>query len=169
MSKVAPHTTISSHTVVPQPTVTNRRNRTQHTIQELMTERTQLLSQFSSLSGTSQHQSDHAELEEHLKGFCQILMDYLALGHFEIYQRILEGKERRHNVRESAATVYPLIAQTTDILIEFNDLYASDTACKAFKQLASDIYRLGETLSLRFEMEDTLLEALSDERRNDIS
>ena len=86
-------------------------------------------------------------------------MDYTALGHFEIYQRIIEGKERRTAVRKVADELYPAIADTTDLLVDFNDKYDS-LENEDFSQLPADLSRIGEVLAVRSELEDRLLTAL---------
>ncbi len=98
---------------------------------------------------------------EELRKFIELLVDYTALGHFEIYQRIIEGKERRNSVKEASARVYPGIAETTDFLVDFNDKYegyAGDPDDLAMLQ--KDLPKLGQVLSIRGELEDEILAAL---------
>ena len=42
-----------------------------------------------------------------------MLVDYSAFGHFEIYERIVAGRERRGQVVEIAREVYPRIAEAS--------------------------------------------------------
>ena len=58
-----------------------------------------------------------------LEDFNQQLVDYTALGHFEIYERIIDGKERRGNIKLVADRVYPTISETTQLFVDFNDKY----------------------------------------------
>ncbi|MEM7208967.1 MAG: Rsd/AlgQ family anti-sigma factor [Pseudomonadota bacterium] len=140
-----------------------RRQRINHTIDELLEERQEVLVSFCSLAGLSSF--DQRGEEEHqvkpgeLQSFCQILVDYTALGHFEVYQRIIEGKERRVAVKRVADEVYPAIAETTDHLIDFNDKYDS-LDDDDFSQLARDLSRVGEVLAIRGELEDKILAAM---------
>ncbi len=142
---------------------TERRHRMTHTIEELLDERQEVLVGFCALAGLSSF--DKRGDEEHqvkpgeLQSFCQILVDYTALGHFEIYQRIIEGNERRVAVRKVADELYPAIAETTDYLVDFNDKY-DDLDNEDFSQLAADLSRIGEVLAIRSELEDRLLAAL---------
>ena len=83
------------------------------------------------------------------------------MGHFEIYQRIIEGKERRRAVKAVAAEVYPAIAETTDFLVDFNDKYdAFEGTDEDVKMLSGDLSRLGEIIAVRGELEDQILDAL---------
>lgn len=92
--------------------------------------------------------------------FCQILVDYISTGHFGLYERILEGKERRHAVRQVAADVYERIAQTTDAAVSFNDLYDATRKFDMDEEFAHDLSRLGEALAVRIELEDLIIERM---------
>lgn len=143
-----------------------RRARLQHTIQSLKELRQQVIVSFCEMSGISSF--DTRDVEKHavdptrLRRFCQIMVDYTAMGHFEVYQRIIEGKERRNAVKEVANEVYPAIAETTDYLIDFNDKYdAFDATPEEVELLTADLDKLGQVLSIRGELEDQILLALS--------
>jgi len=90
------------------------------------------------------------------------MVDYTAMGHFEVYQRIIEGKERRQAVKQVADEVYPAIAETTDYLIDFNDKYdAFEGSSDEVGLLEGDLEKLGQIISIRGELEDQILEALA--------
>jgi len=85
-----------------------------------------------------------------------------AMGHFEVYQRIIEDKERRSAVREVAARVYPAIAETTDYLVDFNDKYDEFSGSdEDVALLQGDLSKLGEVIAVRGELEDQILAALA--------
>ena len=97
-----------------------------------------------------------------LKEFLDIMVDYTAMGQFTVYQRIIDGQERRKSVQAAAEAHYPAVGATTDSLVEFNDRYerfsgASDDQAELKVELA----RLGETLAIRGELEDKILDALT--------
>ncbi|MBX2836663.1 MAG: sigma D regulator, partial [Gammaproteobacteria bacterium] len=104
-----------------------RRERLHNTISSLVKLRQEMVVAYCQLAGVSSF--DRRDLEKHnvqaeeLRSFCQVMVDYTAMGHFEVYQRIIEGKERRRAVNEVAVDVYPAIAETTDYLVDFNDKY----------------------------------------------
>ena len=140
-----------------------RRHRMTHTIEALVKERQQVFVSYCALAGLSSFDSrsdeKHVVKPGELQSFCQILVDYTALGHFEVYQRIIEGKERRSTVKKLAEELYPAIAETTDHLVDFNDKYDS-LDNEDFSQLSADLSRIGEVLAVRSELEDRLLTAL---------
>ena len=84
------------------------------------------------------------------------------MGHFTVYQRIVDGKERRGQVKEAAQRVYASIGATTDVMVDFNDKYEHfDGAASDQAPLKEDLSKLGEMLAIRGDFEDELLEALS--------
>jgi regulator of sigma D len=97
-----------------------------------------------------------------LRSFNQRLVDYTALGHFEIYERIIDGKERRGNVRKVADRVYPAISGTTRLFVDFNDKYEGVDEPESLVNLYSDLSSIGEAMAERIESEDMLLREISD-------
>ena len=142
-----------------------RRERLTHTINSLIKLRQNVVVAYCKLSGVSSFESREAESHsinpDQLRNFCQIMVDYTAMGHFEVYQRIIEGKERRKAVKEVAREVYPAIAETTDYLVDFNDKYdAFENTADEMQQLQGDLAKLGQIISIRGELEDQILAAL---------
>ncbi len=143
----------------------DRRERLQTTIDSLIKLRQDVVVSYCKLSGVSSF--DKRDLEAHeidaeqLRSFCQIMVDYTAMGHFEVYQRIIEGKERRLAVKEASDEVYPAIAETTDFLVDFNDKYdAFEGSDGDIEMLSKDLSRLGQIIAIRGELEDQILDAL---------
>lgn len=149
----------------PPPTGVERRERLHNTIAALVKLRQEVVVSYCQLSGVSsfdsRNEESHAVEADQLRRFCQIMVDYTAMGHFEVYQRIIEGKERRRAVKEVAADVYPAIAETTDYLVDFNDKYdAFEGTSEDVDMLAGDLSRLGEIIAVRGELEDQILASL---------
>jgi len=142
----------------------DRRARTRKEIKQLINERNEVLTLYCSLAGcdgnkiTSADEIDADTLQE----FCQLLIDYIATGHFELYSRISEGKERRTEIIKLANTIYPRIEKTTALAVEFNDTFDGgnkfDEALKS--KLPNQLSSLGEELATRIELEDQLINTL---------
>ncbi len=152
-------------TNVATPSGVERRERLHNTIESLVKLRQEVVVSYCQLSGVSsfsaRDQESHKVEADQLRRFCQIMVDYTAMGHFEVYQRIIEGKERRRAVKDVAADVYPAIAETTDYLVDFNDKYdAFEGTDEDLEMLAGDLSRLGEIIAIRGELEDQILAAL---------
>jgi regulator of sigma D len=136
-----------------------RRAKTQEMVDKWLAERQEMLVLFCQLAGLEPYTPDKST-KQLLKDFCQVLVDYMAFGHFEVYDRISRGEERRHDVRQVAEEVYPLILEATEISVAFNDKYDASDHELAFDRLHDDLSALGEELAIRIEMEDRLVAAL---------
>jgi regulator of sigma D len=143
---------------------TDRRARTRKEIKQLIKERNEVLALYCSLAGCDGSKMTSAEHidSETLQEFCQLLIDYIATGHFELYSRISEGKERRNEIIKLANTIYPRIEKTTALAVEFNDTYDSgkNFTSKLKNKLPGKLSKLGEELATRIELEDQLINTL---------
>ena len=95
-----------------------------------------------------------------LSRFSQLLIDYVSLGHFGIYEHLLTKKQQQFAVLSYANSLYPAFSNTTASAILFNDAY--DEGKRNFKtdNLATDLSTLGEHLAQRMELEDRLCSML---------
>lgn len=141
----------------------DRRNKLSHTIQELLSRRQKVLVNFVELTALESGNSSIDDVLSKLKRFNQLLVDYAALGHFEIYQRIMDGKERRASIQEIASEIYPVISRTTDYFVEFNDKYEGADGRDSVEPLMDDLSLFGEAMASRIEKEDKLLMEMSDQ------
>jgi regulator of sigma D len=133
-----------------------RRSGTRTLIDKMLNERQQMLVLFERLAGVEPY-ADEMPNNELLQEFSQILVDYIASGHFGLYERISEGKERRRGVVKLAEELYPRIANTTQIAVEFNDVYEKSNGKRISGDLTKMLSKLGEELAVRIELEDQLI------------
>jgi len=143
-----------------------RRDRTREELISLVNDRNEMLSQYCMLAGSGinatrfdkqEEENDNALLQE----FCEKLIDYLARGQFELYQRINDDKERRQDIRNLARMYYPRISQTTNFAVDFNDAYDhSMQKTGSFDHYGERLSKLGEELAIRFELEDKIINTL---------
>jgi regulator of sigma D len=129
---------------------------------KLLTQRQAMLVSFTHLANLKPY-TKPAFVRPLLKRFCQRLMDYIALGHFEVYQCIEEvggDVERCRNVRCLARTLYPDIIRTTKTALAFNDRYEGEEDSVAPEALGIELSELGEQLADRIELEDRLITAV---------
>ena len=142
----------------------DRRSRTRKEIKQLIAERNEVLSLYCQLAGCDGSGTKHPdEIElETLQEFCQVLIDYIATGHFELYSRISEGGERRTDMSKLANIVWPRIERTTRSAVDFNDLYVggNNYSSTLKEQLPQNLSKLGEDLATRIELEDQLINTL---------
>ncbi len=141
---------------------TERRNRSDSIEQHLTDERADMLVQFCQIAGVEPWEDPHSteELRIMLQHFCEILVDYLAAGHFGLYQRFVDGEERREEIRNLAEKLYPQISETTQMALDFNDKYEDESIKKFDKSFSDDLSKLGQALAVRIELEDQLLNVM---------
>ncbi len=138
-------------------TANERRGRSAELIENMLKERKQLLAllfQITDLGGHELADSDREVFDE----FCQVLVDYLAAGHFGLYARIAEGTERRKSVADLAASIYPRIEQTTEIALAFNERFDPNKEVDMdFNEIEGILSNLAENITNRIELEDQLI------------
>ena len=132
------------------------RSQTSGLIDELLEERKQVWSLYCSVSGIDEYQGQKT-IEELLQEFCQLTIDYISLEHFGVYQRILEGNERRKSVLTAAERIYPNISAATEAVLDFSEKYQKTTPAMILNELANDLSSVGEHLANRIELEDELI------------
>ncbi len=127
-------------------------------IDRWLEERQQMLVQYCALSGLDQDLSD-LQRGEKLRSFCQILVDYVSAGHFEVYDQLIkEGREFDDaDALQEAGKLYDVVDTTTEKLLDFNDKYLETDDLGS---LTNDLSLLGEALEVRFSAEDRLISVL---------
>jgi len=143
---------MSKGSVVPM----KERSQTNVLIEELLLERKQVWEIYCIVSGINKEKTTKS-IEELVRDFCQLTVDYISLGHFGVYQRILDGNERRKSVLSVAEQVYPKISKATESVLDFNDKYQELTPSLILNDLANDLSEVGEHLANRIELEDELI------------
>ena len=126
--------------------------------------RQNLISQFVHLP----EQTINEELNARVQGFCQVLMDYLSSGHFEVYEQLLrEGSDFDDGSLEQGQTLLPKIQVSTDIALDFNDDFSNITAptVQQVREFSERLSALGEALEERFELEDQMIAVLHTSHR----
>lgn len=134
----------------------DRRSGTRSLIDRMLSQRQKMLVLFERCAGIEPY-SDERPNDELLQEFSQILVDYIASGHFGLYERISEGKERRRGIVELAEQLYPRIANTTQVAVEFNDIYEKSNGTDIGGDMLNVLSKLGEELAVRIDLEDQLI------------
>ncbi|GGB17414.1 Rsd/AlgQ family anti-sigma factor [Agarivorans gilvus] len=91
--------------------------------------------------------------------FCEQLVDYVSTGHFEIYEQIVNECANDGDTTPGERLL-PLITETTDIALSFNDSYAEVDENIELNSFDRDLSQLGQEMEERFEVEDELLDHL---------
>lgn len=133
----------------------DRRQHNQNLVKELQQERQLVWSLYCKV-GDLKPFSKSSETQSALTEFSQLLVDYVSLGHFGIYEHLLSGTERREKILKAAKNIYPDFSKTTEAVISFNDKYDDNNRTLETAELEIDLSTLGESLAKRIELEDDL-------------
>lgn len=114
-----------------------------------------LLCTLQGMRGLSSRQPRHKQLQQ----FCELLMDYISAGYFEVYRELVN--EARHFHRENPSLTHHIIRQldsSTDEALAFNADFENPTNHAELKsELPQRIGQLMQTLEERFTLEDQLI------------
>ena len=126
-------------------------------------ERQEVLVSYCELAGLPPYNKLENTLpqSDDVKRFCQLLLDYISAGHFEIFDNIVASCQKKGpESSQKAKQIYPLINKSTDFALQFNDKYAENENFKATNGFDESLARLGGLLDDRFELEDKLIQIL---------
>ncbi|MGD8526180.1 MAG: Rsd/AlgQ family anti-sigma factor [Thioalkalispiraceae bacterium] len=145
-----------------------RRGESLDKLHTLLETRKETLSLYSQLAAMRPFEPDN-DIQMTLQEFCEALVDYTASAHFQLYQYIEDGSERRADVKEAAKQVYPSISSLTKMILDFNEKYECDEdedITGSLAHLDSDLSKLGEILADRILLEDQIIDVFSARRLN---
>ncbi len=128
------------------------------TIDNWLEERKQLLVQYCQLAGLPPFERTDNALpgKEDIQSFCEILMDYISAGHFEIYERILQDSDDIARAEQ----IFPKFSTSTDSALSFNDRFASINDVDELEGFDQELASLGQKMEERFSFEDDLISTL---------
>jgi regulator of sigma D len=123
-------------------------------IQKWLNERQLLIVSFNHLCSLRPFTADVCET---LQEFCQLLVDYVSLGHFEVYEHIVNTVEQCQQPKvQIPKRLLQALMDTTVCALDFNDKYQIE---RKIDHLDADLSKLGLRFAERLEWEDSLLEA----------
>lgn len=132
-------------------------------VDQWLTERQEMLILYCAIKGLKPYSPRETPVSIKIQAFCQVLVDYLSAGHFEVYEQLF--KEAKEFSDEEALTLgrrlYPRIEELTEQAIAFNDKFDTAEHClELMTELPRELSELGESLEERFQLEDQLIEKL---------
>ncbi len=129
-------------------------------VERLLKERQELIVLLCKIDGLEEYTSKKTPTNVKIKAFCQILMDYVSAGHFEVYEKLMaEGDVFGDTETKVIENFYPKIEQSTGLAVTFNDKYETvEENLQDMGELQRDLSALGEALEERFQLEDELIE-----------
>lgn len=127
-------------------------------IDRWLQERNELIRSYDALGDTPEAL---AADRKGLQTFCELLVDYVSAGHFEVYEQLNSEAKAFNDERglELADTIYPRLNAITETALAFNDR-CDKGDCSDHSVVAAEFNKLGGLLHERFELEDCLIEVL---------
>jgi regulator of sigma D len=114
-----------------------------------------LLCTLQGIRGLGSGLPQHTQLQQ----FCQLLMDYISAGYFEVYRELVN--EARHFHRENPSLTQHILRQldnSTDEALAFNADFDNPAHIAEHQdQLPQRISHLMQSLEERFALEDQLI------------
>ncbi|WP_425056255.1 sigma D regulator [Pseudomonas abyssi] len=137
-------------------------------IDRWLAERQQLILNYRQLR---ERPEPSTQTDSELTAFCDILVDYVSAGHFEIYEQLLREAQDFDDQRgiDLAHRVYPRIETITLQAVAFNDQYGQSDRADDEAAMQAQLHQLGGMLHERFELEDCLIEVLHNAHKDLLS
>ena len=132
-------------------------------IDQWLNNRRKLLVQYCQIAGLPPYGKPNKSLPpfENVKTFCDLLVDYVSEGHFEVFDQVVNACEKHGESSKSVAQqLLPKISSTTDAALDFSDKYTEAQDDQVLFHLDKDLSDLGHAMETRFQLEDELLEVL---------
>ncbi len=139
--------------------IEERRVNSRRILESLIHSRTETLAQYKHVMSYQPFEMSDI-LQEVLEDFCELLVDYAAKAHFNLYKHLDNNTERRKSVLNIADSVYPSLLDNTQKILDFHDQYNSDVSQMAWDKLENCLNDVGELLADRISFEDDIINAI---------
>lgn len=137
-------------------------------VEDLLTrwlkERRELLGRYTEIVVTLDSAPQANKLIQRQQALCELLVDYVSAGHFEVFNELLnEAESFADGSEELAQQLMPDIGDTTEVILAYEEKYGSGEAYP--ETIKRDLSALGELLESRFVLEDRLIAGLHNRHR----
>ena len=129
-------------------------------------ERREVLGKYAEMVVAAQGDLDGDGLDERQSALCELLVDYVSAGHFEVYHELIEEAESFGDGNGLARQLMPAIGDTTEVILAYEEKYGKGSGRQ--KKLKRDLSALGEVLESRFTLEDQLIADLHGRHRREV-
>ena len=127
-------------------------------------ERRALLGKYTEIVVTLDSNMNNEALERHQEALCELLVDYVSAGHFEVFNELInEAESFGDGSCALAEKLLPAIGDTTEVILAYEEKYGDDKGNQ--EKLKRNLSALGEMLESRFVMEDQLIAGLHNRHR----
>lgn len=127
-------------------------------------ERREVLGKYTEIVVTLDSSQQGDALAKRQKALCELLVDYVSAGHFEVFHELInEAETFADGSGALAEKLMPAIGDTTEVIMAYEEKYSGvqDNS----EKLKRDLSALGEVLESRFVLEDRLIAGLHNRHR----
>ena len=126
-----------------------------------------MLVQFLELSEIADDENSE-DRGQKLQLICQLFVDYISAGHFEVYDQLVKEAEDfdDQSAIQASKEAFVTVDKTTESILDFNDKYQE---IDDLHTLSTDLSALGEAMAERFEAEDKMIEVMHNSHRDQIA
>jgi len=136
----------------------------EHLLTRWLKERRALLGAYTEIVVTLDYHLDDEAMEQRQKTLCELLVDYVSVGHFEVFHELInEAESFADGSCLMAEKLMPAIGATTEVILAYEEKYADKHG--HLEKLKRDLSALGEVLESRFVLEDQLIAGLHNRHR----
>lgn len=137
-------------------------------VEDLLTrwlkERREVLGKYTEIVVSLDHPGDHESLQLRQQALCELLVDYVSAGHFEVFHELIDEAETFADGSGALAEkLMPAIGDTTEVIMAYEEKYSGAQGLQ--EKLKRDLSALGEVLESRFVLEDRLIAGLHNRHR----
>ncbi len=131
-------------------------------ISRWLKERQELILLYCKVDGLKEFVQADTPINVRVHALCDVLIDYVSAGHFEVYQHLMkEAEQFQDDYQTTIDRILPLIQQSTEIALDFNERYSdAELEPEDMQRLSQDLNKLGVKMVERFDLEDQLIESL---------
>jgi regulator of sigma D len=127
-------------------------------------ERRALLGRYTEIVVTLDSRLEEQVLVQRQNALCELLVDYVSAGHFEVFHELLnEAESFGDDGCSLAEKLMPAIGDTTEVILAYEEKYGDSLGNR--EKLKRDLSALGEVLESRFVLEDRLIAGLHNRHR----
>ena len=145
--------------------IRERWNAVESMLQVWLKERREILITYTAIASLMENEPildssrDNTEPQDNLQRLCEVLVDYVSAGHFEVFYELIREAEAIGDGSDKLATsIIPQIIDTTEVILGFDEKYPLPAGEPV--AYTTDLSLLGEILERRFELEDRLIVGL---------
>lgn len=141
-------------------------------VEDLLTrwlkERRGVLGKYTEIVVSLDSNLEHDRLQLLQQALCELLVDYVSAGHFEVFHQLIDEAESFADGSGALAEkLMPAIGDTTEVIMAYEEKYSGAQGHQ--EKLKRDLSALGEVLESRFVLEDRLIAGLHNRHRRLVS